>query len=202
MTAIFTRDASYFSLEGLGQKQAEVLDVIRQFGPIFDRAIGLKLGWPINRVVPRRSELVESGLVMGAGTTSDPLTRRSVMLWRVVIPTEVQAENTDVNRSEPSAEELGELARLREKRDMAWRGFNPAIPASRENDWVAFAAACGNWCAQFKRLYGAYPAGDFDEVMRASTQYYDRVRYPAKIKKPRTDAQRSIINDKRRVGKY
>ena len=198
MTAIFTRDASYFRLEGLGQKQTEVLDVIRQFGPIFDRAIGLKLGWPINRVTPRRSELVESGLVVGAGTTTDPLTQRSVMLWRVV----VHVENMDVTRSEPLAEELGELARLREKRDMAWRGFNPAILASRENDWVAFAEACGKWCAQFKRLYGAYPAGDFDEVMRASTQYYDRVRYPTKIKKPRTDAQRSIINDKRRVGKY
>ena len=223
MTAIFTRDTSYFRLEGLGQKQAEVLDVIRQFGPIFDRAIGLKLGWPINRVTPRRSELVESGLVVGAGTICDPLTRRSVMLWRVVMPIVVQVENTDVkntdiNRSEPSAEGLEDLARLREKRDMAWRGFNSAIAPSKENNgWPAFAKANSEWVKLYRNLYGCRPPEDATD--RISTRYQEwlfskrsnrpevwvysevEVKPPAKKdKKPLTDAQRSIINDKRRVG--
>jgi hypothetical protein len=78
--------ASYQVLlaRGLGDRQQRVLEVIRAHGPISDRAIGLLLGWPVNRVVPRRHELAAAGYIRPAGSVIDDETQRRVSAWEVV----------------------------------------------------------------------------------------------------------------------
>lgn len=76
------RNDSYHSIKHLGPKQDAVLFIIEISEPVSDRQIAQSLGWPINRVIPRRSELVEFGLVIKAGESFDPITNRIVSQWR------------------------------------------------------------------------------------------------------------------------
>lgn len=80
-TSTLNRNTAFHQLAALGDKQRTVLDAIRAHGPIADRALSERLGWPVNRSVPRRNELVEMGYVVEAGTGFDPDTRRAVTLW-------------------------------------------------------------------------------------------------------------------------
>lgn len=79
-----TKRASWHAVQDdgrLGHRQQQVLDAISHHGPITDRASGRLLGWPINRVVPRRHELVAAGLVVQDGTLLDVDTNRRVAAW-------------------------------------------------------------------------------------------------------------------------
>lgn len=65
----------------LNRLQAEVLNYIAQKGCVTDRDIVRGLGWEINRVTPRRGELVKMGLIEAAGSTSSDGHRSTS--WRV-----------------------------------------------------------------------------------------------------------------------
>ena len=60
-----------------------VLTVIKNFAPITDKQISQKLGWEINRVNPRRNELVTSGKVVCAFKQPDPVSKRTVNWWAI-----------------------------------------------------------------------------------------------------------------------
>jgi hypothetical protein len=62
-----------------------VLITIRKLGVCNDRQIAEQLQWPINRITPRRGELVESGQVMSSGKRLDPQTGRHVNYWQVSV---------------------------------------------------------------------------------------------------------------------
>lgn len=81
--SIDTRNEAYRSLDRVPDKQRAVLDALR-VGPTRDRALAKRLGWPINRVVPRRHELVEAGLVRAAYRDTDGETGRPCVVWEVV----------------------------------------------------------------------------------------------------------------------
>ena len=81
--SIDTRNEAYRSLGDVTDKQRAVLDALR-VGPMSDRALAKRLGWPINRVVPRRHELVEAGLVRAAYRDTDGETGRPCVVWEVV----------------------------------------------------------------------------------------------------------------------
>jgi hypothetical protein len=55
-----------FTPEQLNQYQEQVYQVIRN-GPITDKQIAQRLGWPINRETPRRGELCKMGRVAEFG---------------------------------------------------------------------------------------------------------------------------------------
>jgi DNA-binding MarR family transcriptional regulator len=78
------RQTSLFAYEqakdNLGEKQRQVLSAIRQIGKCTDKHIAAFLGWPINRVTPRRNELVESGHVIECGVVKNEY-NRPVTLW-------------------------------------------------------------------------------------------------------------------------
>ncbi|MDE2097936.1 MAG: hypothetical protein KGL39_11855 [Patescibacteria group bacterium] len=81
--ATLTRDESYHALTGLGARQRSVVEALREHGPLSDRQLADLLGWPINRVVPRRNELSASGQLVEAGTVYDAQTGRNVTRWAV-----------------------------------------------------------------------------------------------------------------------
>lgn len=62
-----TKSYSYHTLENKENKQAKVLSAISHLDKCSDADIANYLGWPINRVIPRRSELMELGCVRLAG---------------------------------------------------------------------------------------------------------------------------------------
>ena len=60
------RDTSieaYYSIENLSEKQEKVYDVIRVIEPCTDIEISSFIGWPINRITPRRGELESMFLI-------------------------------------------------------------------------------------------------------------------------------------------
>jgi hypothetical protein len=63
-----------------------VLLTIRKLGVCNDRQISEHLGWPINRITPRRGELVDSGQIIRAKRDIDPVTNRTVNWWQVTRP--------------------------------------------------------------------------------------------------------------------
>jgi DNA-binding MarR family transcriptional regulator len=66
-------------------RQAEVLGAIRRLGgEATDQQIAEHLGWTINRVTPRRGELVEQELVARARLEVGPV-GRLVSVWRLVL---------------------------------------------------------------------------------------------------------------------
>tara|TARA_A100000172_G_scaffold80048_1_gene68544 strand:+ start:1557 stop:1841 length:285 start_codon:yes stop_codon:yes gene_type:complete len=70
-------------LESLGVKQAKVLQVVKNdLKMATNRMIANKLGWEINRVTGRVTELVNRGLLQSAGTYEDKETNRTVTLWK------------------------------------------------------------------------------------------------------------------------
>jgi DNA-binding Lrp family transcriptional regulator len=75
------------SLE-LSERQNEVYEIIKEFGPISNAGISRKLSIPINSVTPRVYELREIGIVIRKGTAKDPYTSMTVIVWG--IPTKLK----------------------------------------------------------------------------------------------------------------
>jgi DNA-binding MarR family transcriptional regulator len=67
----------------LTKRQAEVLKCLKQeLKKATNRMIAKKLGWDINRVTGRVTELREKGLITQAGDFYDTETERTVNLWQ------------------------------------------------------------------------------------------------------------------------
>ena len=60
-----------------------VFIAIRKLGPCNDRELSERLQWPINRITPRRGELVTGGLIVMDRKDTDPKTGRTVSYWKV-----------------------------------------------------------------------------------------------------------------------
>ena len=65
----------------LGDKQKTIYTLIKKKGPMTNRQIARNLGWDINRVTGRVTELVNKGMVKASGTHFDKQTNRTVTLW-------------------------------------------------------------------------------------------------------------------------
>ena len=72
------------TLKNLGHKQQAVLRIIKNLGMASNRMIAKKLGWEINRVTGRVTELVNLGKVSAVDTAIDNETNRTVTLWQVL----------------------------------------------------------------------------------------------------------------------
>ena len=59
----------------------QVFIAIRKLQPCNDKQISEYLGWPINRVTPRRGELVSNNLIVQNKKDIDPATKRTVSYW-------------------------------------------------------------------------------------------------------------------------
>jgi DNA-binding MarR family transcriptional regulator len=68
----------------IGIKQQTVYGVIKSKGKITNRMIAKHLGWDINRVTGRVTELVSLGMVTAEGTHKDKQTNRTVTLWKAL----------------------------------------------------------------------------------------------------------------------
>lgn len=79
------RDTSleaYKELTRLNYKQKRVFEIIQKRQPCTDQQISEALGWPINRVTPRRGELERKGIVVSAGKVKTSSGRRA-HAWRL-----------------------------------------------------------------------------------------------------------------------
>jgi len=65
-------------------KRKTVYDILLRKGSATNRMIAKALGWDINRVTGRITELVGLGMVTSDGTTYDSDTNRTVTLWKVL----------------------------------------------------------------------------------------------------------------------
>lgn len=85
MTVAETSREAYFQMDqmSLGRKQRAVLAFIRKYGPLNNRQLSERMGWPINRITPRVLELRELGLVVSAGKETDPTTGLRAEQWQV-----------------------------------------------------------------------------------------------------------------------
>jgi len=68
----------------IGMKQKTVYGVIKSKGKATNRMIARHLGWDINRVTGRVTELVNRGMVNADGTYFDKETNRTVTLWKAL----------------------------------------------------------------------------------------------------------------------
>ena len=68
----------------IGIKQKEVYTAIKTTVPATNRMIAKALGWDINRVTGRVTELVNLGMVTSNDTYYDSDTNRTVTLWEIV----------------------------------------------------------------------------------------------------------------------
>ena len=66
----------------IGNKQKKVYKTIKSLGQATNRMIANDLGWDINRVTGRVTELVNLGMVSESGTFKDMETNRTVTLWK------------------------------------------------------------------------------------------------------------------------
>lgn len=67
----------------INKKQQTVLDAIICLGTCNDHQIAEYLGWSINRVTPRRGELIEQGQIELAFKGKSFETGRNVNFWKV-----------------------------------------------------------------------------------------------------------------------
>lgn len=81
MTVRPTSLEAYDSVD-IGARQREVLNAIRELGAATDKEIARFLGWEINRITPRRGELVAAGLVKERGVVEQ--NGRKAITWSVV----------------------------------------------------------------------------------------------------------------------
>ena len=65
----------------IAMKQQTVYGAIKAKGKATNRMIAKALGWDINRVTGRVTELVSMGMVITDGTYYDNETNRTVTLW-------------------------------------------------------------------------------------------------------------------------
>ena len=68
----------------VGMKQMTVYGAIKTTKPATNRNIAKSLGWEINRVTGRVTELVNKGMVKANGTFFDKNTNRTVTTWEAV----------------------------------------------------------------------------------------------------------------------
>lgn len=79
-----SREAFFSILDKLPTSQFKVLIAIQNRGGIsWDKRIAKDLGWDINRITPRRNELVKMGALRYAGQFTEPETKRKVTLWEL-----------------------------------------------------------------------------------------------------------------------
>lgn len=67
----------------LGDKQAQVLGLLRDSEPLSNSEIAKMLGWEINRVTPRIKELRNMKLVAEMGRRRCHVTGMNVLVWGV-----------------------------------------------------------------------------------------------------------------------
>lgn len=67
----------------LGAKQRAVAHALKVLGEASNKDLSKALGWPINRVTGRVTELVDRGIVTTDSTKKDPDTNRTVTVWRL-----------------------------------------------------------------------------------------------------------------------
>tara|TARA_R110000787_G_scaffold222107_1_gene330799 strand:+ start:24 stop:275 length:252 start_codon:yes stop_codon:yes gene_type:complete len=79
-----TQVSSLKQLKNLDGKRKTVYDIIKSKGKATNRMIAKALGWDINRVTGRVTELVGFGLVNAEGTHYDNETNRTVTLWKTL----------------------------------------------------------------------------------------------------------------------
>lgn len=76
---------AYFeAMTNINEKQKKVLYAIQSLGICNDHQISEYLGWPINRVTPRRGELIDAGLIETAFRGRDFETGRTVNFWKCI----------------------------------------------------------------------------------------------------------------------
>ena len=68
----------------LGDRRKCVLEALKAHDNMTDRELKEHLKWEINSVVPRRNELVKSGLVAEAGRRVCRITGRTCIAWRAL----------------------------------------------------------------------------------------------------------------------
>ncbi len=68
----------------IGNKQKKVYKTIKSLGTATNRMIAGDLGWDINRVTGRVTELVNLKLITSNGTYKDRETDRTVTLWKCI----------------------------------------------------------------------------------------------------------------------
>ena len=79
-----TQVDSYLELtDDLSNRQSVIFDAIKALGKGTNRQIAQHLGWDINRVTGRVTELVNLGKVIPTGTYFDVETNRTVTLWKL-----------------------------------------------------------------------------------------------------------------------
>jgi predicted HTH transcriptional regulator len=85
----------------LNRLQNEVLKAARTQPNVTDQELAYMLKWPINRITPRRGELVEKGLVEEAGRRKCRVGTREVMSWRAVpMPSAMKEEAKPVENKQ------------------------------------------------------------------------------------------------------
>ena len=70
--------------KGVGSKQLSVLNAIRTLGICNDRMIKEFLRWDINRVTPRRNEILAQGLIQMVGRFTDLTTNKTTMFYQAI----------------------------------------------------------------------------------------------------------------------
>ena len=68
----------------IGMRQKTIYKTIKSLNKATNRMIAKHLGWDINRVTGRVTELVNLGMVTSDGTHKDKETNRTVTLWKVL----------------------------------------------------------------------------------------------------------------------
>jgi hypothetical protein len=79
MSVTETSREAYESVD-LTERQAEVLEAGQHLVRFTDLDLAAHLGWPINRITPRRGELVDQGYFVECGKVQGPTGRRC-SLW-------------------------------------------------------------------------------------------------------------------------
>lgn len=69
----------------INAKQQVILDAVQKLGICCDHQIAEYLDWPINRVTPRRGELLDAKLIQQAFRGKDFETGRTVNFWKASI---------------------------------------------------------------------------------------------------------------------
>lgn len=71
-----------FTEEDLSGRQRAVYDCLQEYGPMSNKQIAAKMGWPINTITPRVLELRDGlGMVAAYGEQYDEKTQRRETVW-------------------------------------------------------------------------------------------------------------------------
>ena len=103
MTVAPTSRWAYETVE-VNDRQQDVVGALRILGEASDQQIAAHLNWTINRVTPRRGELVEMNLVARSRVGFNE-TGRKVSYWRLVL------QQGDLFDAEPRGRDAMEGAR-------------------------------------------------------------------------------------------